>query len=83
MTLINWATHVLQYFLQKDAIMKIGANLEKKIERFLSREHILAEMETNLSKARKAYDQLAEELSQKRKAIFSSVEQQVNQHCHD
>lgn len=24
---LNWATHVLQYFLQKDAIMKIGANL--------------------------------------------------------
>lgn len=65
------------------SLMKAKANLEKKIERFLSREHILAEMETNLSKARKAYDQLAEELSQKRKAIFSSVEQQVNQHCHD
>lgn len=64
-------------------LMEAKANLEKKIERFLSREHILAEMETNLSKARKAYDQLAEELSQKRKAIFSSVEQQVNQHCHD
>lgn len=31
MTLINWATHVLQYFLQKDAIMKIGANLENKM----------------------------------------------------
>lgn len=31
MTLINWATHVLQYFLQKDAIRKIGANLEKKM----------------------------------------------------
>lgn len=31
MTLINWATHVLQYFLQKDANMKIGANLEKKM----------------------------------------------------
>lgn len=31
MTLINWATHVLQYFLQKDAIMKIGANLKKKM----------------------------------------------------
>lgn len=31
MTLINWATHVLQYFLQKDVIMKIGANLEKKM----------------------------------------------------
>lgn len=27
---MNWATHVLQCFLQKDAIMKIGANLEKK-----------------------------------------------------
>lgn len=65
------------------SLMEAKANLEKKIERFLSREHILAEMETNLSKARKAYDQLAEELSQKRKAIFSSVEQQVNQHCHD
>lgn len=65
------------------SLMESKANLEKKIERFLSREHILAEMETNLSKARKAYDQLAEELSQKRKAIFSSVEQQVNQHCHD
>lgn len=65
------------------SMMEAKANLEKKIERFLSREHILAEMETNLSKARKAYDQLAEELSQKRKAIFSSVEQQVNQHCHD
>lgn len=65
------------------SLMEAKANLEKKIERFLSREHILAEMETNLSNARKAYDQLAEELSQKRKAIFSSVEQQVNQHCHD
>lgn len=65
------------------SLMEAKANLEKKIERFLSREHILAEMETNLSKARKAYDQLAEELSQNRKAIFSSVEQQVNQHCHD
>lgn len=65
------------------SLMEAKANLEKKIERFLSREHILAEMETNLFKARKAYDQLAEELSQKRKAIFSSVEQQVNQHCHD
>ena len=65
------------------SLMEAKANLENKIERFLSREHILAEMETNLSKARKAYDQLAEELSQKRKAIFSSVEQQVNQHCHD
>ena len=65
------------------SLMEAKANLEKKIERFLSREHILAEMETNLSKARKAYDQLAEELSQKRKAIFSSVEQQVDQHCHD
>lgn len=65
------------------SLMEAKANLEKKIERFLSREHILVEMETNLSKARKAYDQLAEELSQKRKAIFSSVEQQVNQHCHD
>ena len=65
------------------SLMEAKANLEKKIERFLSREHILAEMETNLSKARKAYDQLAEELSQKRKAIFSSVDQQVNQHCHD
>lgn len=65
------------------SLMEAKANLEKKIERFLSREHILAEMETNLSKARKAYDQLAEELLQKRKAIFSSVEQQVNQHCHD
>lgn len=65
------------------SLMEAKAKLEKKIERFLSREHILAEMETNLSKARKAYDQLAEELSQKRKAIFSSVEQQVNQHCHD
>lgn len=65
------------------SLMEAKANLEKKIERFLSREHILAEMETNLSEARKAYDQLAEELSQKRKAIFSSVEQQVNQHCHD
>lgn len=65
------------------SLMEAKANLEKKIERFLSREHILAEMETNLSKARKAYDQLAEELSQKRKAIFSSVEQQVNHHCHD
>lgn len=65
------------------SLMEAKANLEKKIERFLSREHILPEMETNLSKARKAYDQLAEELSQKRKAIFSSVEQQVNQHCHD
>lgn len=65
------------------SLKEAKANLEKKIERFLSREHILAEMETNLSKARKAYDQLAEELSQKRKAIFSSVEQQVNQHCHD
>lgn len=65
------------------SLMEAKANLEKKIERFLSREHILEEMETNLSKARKAYDQLAEELSQKRKAIFSSVEQQVNQHCHD
>ena len=65
------------------SLMEAKANLEKKIERFLSREHILAEMETNLSKARKAYDQLAEELSQKRKAIFSLVEQQVNQHCHD
>lgn len=65
------------------SLMEAKVNLEKKIERFLSREHILAEMETNLSKARKAYDQLAEELSQKRKAIFSSVEQQVNQHCHD
>ena len=65
------------------SLMEAKANLEKKIERFLSREHILAEMESNLSKARKAYDQLAEELSQKRKAIFSSVEQQVNQHCHD
>lgn len=65
------------------SLMEAKANLEKKIERFLSREHILAKMETNLSKARKAYDQLAEELSQKRKAIFSSVEQQVNQHCHD
>lgn len=65
------------------SLMEAKTNLEKKIERFLSREHILAEMETNLSKARKAYDQLAEELSQKRKAIFSSVEQQVNQHCHD
>lgn len=65
------------------SLMEAKANLEKKIERFLSREHILAEMETNLSKARKAYDQLAEELAQKRKAIFSSVEQQVNQHCHD
>lgn len=65
------------------SLMEAKANLEKKIERFLSREHILAEMETNLSKARKAYDQLAEELSQKRKAIFSSVEQQVNQHCQD
>ena len=65
------------------SLMEAKANLEKKIERFLSREHILAEMETNLSKARKAYDQLAEELSQKRKVIFSSVEQQVNQHCHD
>lgn len=65
------------------SLMEAKANLEKKIERFLSREHILAEMETNLSKARKAYDQLAEELSQKRKAIFSSVEQQVNQHCND
>lgn len=65
------------------SLMEAKANLEKKIERFLSREHILAEMETNLSKARKAYDQLAEELSQKRKAIFRSVEQQVNQHCHD
>lgn len=65
------------------SLMEAKANLEKKIECFLSREHILAEMETNLSKARKAYDQLAEELSQKRKAIFSSVEQQVNQHCHD
>lgn len=65
------------------SLMEAIANLEKKIERFLSREHILAEMETNLSKARKAYDQLAEELSQTRKAIFSSVEQQVNQHCHD
>lgn len=65
------------------SLMEANANLEKKIERFLSREHILAEMETNLSKARKAYDQLAEELSQTRKAIFSSVEQQVNQHCHD
>lgn len=65
------------------SLMEAKANLEKKIERFLSREYILAEMETNLSKARKAYDQLAEELSQKRKAIFSSVEQQVNQHCHD
>lgn len=65
------------------SLMEAKANLEKKIERFLSREHILAEMETNLSKARKAYDQLAEELSQKRKAIFSSVEQQVNQHGHD
>lgn len=65
------------------SLMEAKANLEKKIERFLSREHILAEMETNLSKARKAYDQLAEELSQTRKAIFSSVEQQVNQHCHD
>ncbi|CDA34948.1 dNA repair protein RecN [Firmicutes bacterium CAG:536] len=65
------------------SLMEAKANLEKKIERFLSREHILAEMETNLSKARKAYDRLAEELSQKRKAIFSSVEQQVNQHCHD
>ena len=65
------------------SLMEAKANLEKKIERFRSREHILAEMETNLSKARKAYDQLAEELSQKRKAIFSSVEQQVNQHCHD
>lgn len=64
------------------SLMEAKANLEKKIERFLSREHILPEMETNLSKARKAYDQLAEELSQKRKAIFSSVEQQVNQHCH-
>lgn len=65
------------------SLVEAKANLEKKIERFLSREHILAEMETNLSKARKAYDQLAEELSQTRKAIFSSVEQQVNQHCHD
>lgn len=65
------------------SLMEAKANLEKKIERFLLREHILVEMETNLSKARKAYDQLAEELSQKRKAIFSSVEQQVNQHCHD
>lgn len=65
------------------SLMEAKANLEKKIERFLSREHILAEMETNLSEARKAYDQLAEELSQTRKAIFSSVEQQVNQHCHD
>ncbi len=65
------------------SLMEAKANLERKIERFLSREHILAEMETNLSKFRKAYDQLAEELSQKRKAIFSSVEQQVNQHCHD
>lgn len=65
------------------SLMEAKANLEKKIERFLSREHILAEMETNLSKARKAYDQLAEDLSQKRKAIFSLVEQQVNQHCHD
>lgn len=65
------------------SLMEAKANLEKKIERFLSREHILAEMETNLSKARKAYDQVAEELSQTRKAIFSSVEQQVNQHCHD
>lgn len=65
------------------SLMEAKANLEKKIERFLSREHILAEMETNLSKARKAYDQLAEDLSQTRKAIFSSVEQQVNQHCHD
>lgn len=65
------------------SLMEAKANLEKKIERFLSREHILAEMETNLSKARKAYDQLTEELSQKRKAIFSLVEQQVNQHCHD
>ena len=65
------------------SLMEAKANLEKKIERFLSREHILAEMEINLSKARKAYDQLAEELSQTRKAIFSSVEQQVNQHCHD
>lgn len=65
------------------SLMEAKTNLEKKIERFLSREHILAEMETNLSKARKAYDQLADELSQTRKAIFSSVEQQVNQHCHD
>lgn len=65
------------------SLMEAKANLEKKIERFLSREHILAEMETNLSKARKAYDQLAEELSQTRKAIFGLVEQQVNQHCHD
>lgn len=72
-----------RYGVSFSSLMEAKANLEKKIERFLSREHILAEMETNLSKARKAYDQLAEELSQKRKAIFSSVEQQVNQHCHD
>lgn len=32
MTLINWATHVLQYFLQKEAIMRIRANLQKKIK---------------------------------------------------
>lgn len=31
MTLINWATHVLQYFLQKVAIMKIRANLKEKM----------------------------------------------------
>ena len=34
------------------SLMEAKANLEKKIERFLSREHILAEMETNLSKAK-------------------------------
>lgn len=44
MTLINWATHVLQYFLQKEAIMRIRANLQKKIKYELQIETYLYEV---------------------------------------
>ena len=81
-----------QYFIKKlyrkyggsyESLMESKQNIMNKIDRIIHRQDVFDKLEKEKAESFAAYMKLANELSLKRKAVFSQLESNVMEHCKD
>ena len=66
-----------------ESLMESKQNIMNKIDRIIHRQDVFDKLENEKAESFAAYMKLANELSLKRKAVFSQLESNVMEHCKD
>lgn len=66
-----------------ESLMESKQNIMNKIDRIIHRQDVFDKLEKEKAESFAAYMKLANELSLKRKAVFSELESKVMEHCKD